>query len=49
MPTSSASSSSTKTSRFSPASVAVSNSNSVYDTAGLSRTGEPYRIPSSPT
>ena len=32
-----------------PASVAVSNSNSVYDTSGLSRTGEPYRVPSTPT
>ena len=37
------------TSRSKPASVAVSNSSSVYDTSGLSRTGEPYRVPSTPT
>ena len=32
-----------------PASVAVSNSSSVYDIPCLSRTGEPYRVPSTPT
>ena len=49
IPTSSASVSSRNTSRSRPASVAVSNSSSVYDTSGLSRTGEPYRVPSTPT
>jgi hypothetical protein len=28
--------------------VAASNSSSVYDTSGRSRTGEPYRVPSTP-
>jgi hypothetical protein len=45
----SASVSSTNTSRSSPASVAVPNSSSVYDTSGTSRTGEPYRVPRIPT
>src|SRR6185437_6734094 len=49
MPTSSASVSSKNTRRGRPASVAVPNSSSVYDTSGLSRTGEPYRVPSIPT
>ena len=49
IPTSAASVSSRNTSRSRPASVAVSNSSSVYDTSGLSRTGEPYRVPSTPT
>ena len=48
IPTSPASVSRRKTSRSRPASVAVSNSSSVYDTSGLSRTGEPYRVPSTP-
>ena len=48
IPTSAASVSSRNTSRSRPASVAVSNSSSVYDTSGLSRTGEPYRVPSTP-
>ena len=30
-------------------SVAVSNSSSVYDIPGSSRTGDPYRVPSIPT
>ena len=30
------------------AAVAVSNSSSVYETSGRSRTGEPYRVPSTP-
>ena len=41
MPTSPASVSRRNTSRSRPPSVAVSNSSSVYDTSGLSRTGEP--------
>ena len=49
IPTSAASVSSTNTSRSSPASVAVSNSSSVYDTSSLSGTGEPYPVPSTPT
>ena len=42
-------SSSKNTSCGSPASAAVSNSSSVYDTSGRSRTGVPYRNPISPT
>ena len=49
IPTSAASMSSRNTNRSKPASVAVSNSSSVYDTSGRSRTGEPYRVPSIPT
>jgi len=49
IPKSAALVSSTNTSRSRPASVAVSNSSSVYDTCGLSRTWEPYRVPSTAT
>lgn len=48
IPTSAAAVSSKNISRGNPAAVAVSKSSSVYETSGRSRTGEPYRVPSTP-